>query len=448
MFVCSIGATLAILSGLPAHAQRPNATPPAAPPQQTATSGKRLRLVKIEVLGLRRNKLDDVIRQSGLQTGQAVEQAELDRAAQRLIDSGLFAKVGYRFRFDATNNATVTFQVEEAENAQLPAVFDNFVWFTPEEIAARIKRSIPTYDGTVPEQGIVAEEIARILQRMMQERSIAGQVEHLASADSSGVAREYIFSVTGAQIPICELRFPGATQIAEKDLTESARQLLRESYSRSFAAQFADANLLPLYYKRGNLRAKFGTPTATAVAAEGSDKCEANSVRVSIPVEEGAAYTWRAAEWTGASVLTNAELDQALGMKAGEVADGIRLRAGLEKVRDLFGAKGYIAARLQPSPAYDEQTKTVSYRVAISTGEQYRMGKFDVVGMTAESGDLLRQRWRLAPGAIYDASYLAEFIKTIPPPVASPTQQTVRSLSVEARPDRERKTVNVTIGYK
>lgn len=414
--------------------------------QQPTASGKRLRLTKIEVIGLRRNKLDDVVRQSGLQIGQAIEQAQLDAAAQRLIDSGLFAKVGYRFRYDATSNATVTFQVEEAENAQLPAVFDNFVWFTPEEIAARIKRSIATYDGTVPEQGIVAEEIARILQRMMQERSITGQVEHLASADASGVAREYIFSVAGARIPICELSFPGAVQIAEKDLTESAKQLLRESYSRSFAAQFADANLLPLYLKRGNLRAKFGAPTAVV---KQSETCEKESVRVTIPVEEGAAYSWKSAEWTGTSALANTELDQVLGMKTGEVADGIRFRAGLVKVRDAFGAKGYILARVQPSPIYDDAAKTVSYNINVAQGEQYRMGKFDVVGMSAEDSDRLRQRWRLAPGAIYDATYLAEFIKLVPPPVAANAQQqSVRSLSVEVKPDRERKTINVTIGYR
>ncbi len=54
------------------------------------------RVVKIEIQGLARLSADEVIATSGLKTGAPFSPDELDAAGQRLVDSGLFAKVGYR----------------------------------------------------------------------------------------------------------------------------------------------------------------------------------------------------------------------------------------------------------------------------------------------------------------------------------------------------------------
>jgi len=40
------------------------------------------------------------------------------------------------------NQVTVVFQVKENKGGQSPVVFDNFVWFTDEELNAAIKREV------------------------------------------------------------------------------------------------------------------------------------------------------------------------------------------------------------------------------------------------------------------------------------------------------------------
>ena len=69
-----------------------------------------------------------MITTSGLKVGDAFSIAELDAAGQRLVDSGLFAKVGYRTTTKG-NLLTVVFQIEETKGRAMPLVFDNFVWF-------------------------------------------------------------------------------------------------------------------------------------------------------------------------------------------------------------------------------------------------------------------------------------------------------------------------------
>ncbi len=99
-----------------------------------APAQQRAKIQKIEIVGLKRLTPDQVIAISGLQTGQAVDPNVLDAASEKLMQSGLFRRLSYRVR-SADDQATVIFDVEEAAR-NLPVVFENFVWFTDDEIVA------------------------------------------------------------------------------------------------------------------------------------------------------------------------------------------------------------------------------------------------------------------------------------------------------------------------
>ena len=79
------------------------------------------RLQKIEVTGLKRMTADQVITLSGLQIGQAVDGTALDAAANKMMQSGLFRRLGYRVR-NSNDGASVVFDIEESAVA-LPVVF-------------------------------------------------------------------------------------------------------------------------------------------------------------------------------------------------------------------------------------------------------------------------------------------------------------------------------------
>ncbi|HEX8423026.1 MAG TPA: POTRA domain-containing protein, partial [Pyrinomonadaceae bacterium] len=108
--------------------------------QQAPPSGPvKMRLQKIEVTGLKRMSEEQLIERSGLETGQLVDVAALDAAAEQLLATGLFTRLSYRYRTQG-ESATVTFEVEEAKKeSNIPVVFDNFVWFGEEEITRAVK---------------------------------------------------------------------------------------------------------------------------------------------------------------------------------------------------------------------------------------------------------------------------------------------------------------------
>src|ERR1051325_10880439 len=110
------------------------------------------RIARIEFEGLHNLTPENVTAITGLKGGDSFWVAALDSAAQHLVDSGLFKNVGYRTR-TAGASVTVTFQVEELKSNDSPVVFDNFVWFSDEELTATVKHVLPSFAGSVPETG-------------------------------------------------------------------------------------------------------------------------------------------------------------------------------------------------------------------------------------------------------------------------------------------------------
>ena len=364
-----------------------------------------MRLAGLEFSGLAHVTKEQAVTASGLQIGSLITVEELDAAAQRLLDSGLFTKLSYRLR-TTNEQAAVTFEVEEQKGGNVPVVFDNFVWFTSEELVSAVRREVPLFDGTAPERGGVIQSITRALEGLLRERKIEGQVNYTPSADAGGRNAKHVFSVAGAAIKVCGVRFPGAAGVQPEELTKNSKGLIGTEYSQEFTSAYADANLIPVYRQHGHLRAKFSQPTAAAAAGE----CK-EGVVVTLPVSEGVSYLWDKAEWVGNEALAARDLDGPLGMKAGAVADGLKIDEGLKAVEKNYGRKGFLMARVRPEPVFDDASRRVIYRVTVAEGPRYTMGSINIKGVPEADADYLKERWKLRQGEVYDAFYMKEFVE-------------------------------------
>ncbi len=375
---------------------------------QKQVPAKTIRLSSVEVSGLQRITKEQTITASGLQVGQTIDVEMLDAAAQRLVSSGLFTNISYRLR-GTTDKAIVTFEVEEPKGKGLPVVFDNFVWFTEGEIIDAVRRELPTFDGTALESSTVLGGITRALEQLLKERKIQGEVEYTPSADLSGGNAKHVFSVKGTNVKICAVRFPGTASVQESELAKHSKPLMASEYSQEFVSAFAFANLIPVYRERGHLRASFKQPSAK-LGMEASESCK-DEIVVTLPVDEGSAYSWDKAEWSGNDSYTAQELESALAMKPGELANGLKIDDGVRAVQKIHGKKGYLRARAKAEPIFDDANRRVAYRFSITEGPQFRMGTLKITGIHDDVALNLKHRWKLRGGGVYDDSYLEEFTK-------------------------------------
>jgi len=401
------------------------------------------KIAKIEMEGLQALTAETVIATSGLKVGERFSVDATDEAAQRLLSSGLFKKVGYRTR-NAGGNVTITFQLEEVKGQSSPVVFDNFIWFSDEELAAAIKREVPSFNGSAPDIGNTNEAIKKALQNLLTERKLPGQVEY------NPTEHEHLFRVEGAPMKICTLHFPGAQTVPEEKLIEATRSAVDPEYSRQSAKTFPKYSLYPIYRELGHLRATFGAPIAKPETKPG---CE--GVDLTIPVNEGARYSWAKAEWSGNQVLSAKELDDALGMKAGEVANGKKFDTGLKEVQKAYGKSGHIQTLMKPTPEFDDAATNVTFKIAVNEGPQYRMGTVEFKGFSAEDAATLGKKWALKSGEVYDQTYVSQFLRSDAGETIwriTKDRQTrgkpTLNLGTQEVPNRETLTVNLVIELK
>lgn len=406
-----------------------------------------IKLERIEFKGLERVKEAEALEKSGLRTGQSVTIDELDAVANRLLESGLFKNLSYSIK-GTTDKAVLTFTIIEQAWA-MPVTFDNFVWFTEEELREAVRRRVPAFDGTAPEAGGVTEQIKQALQDLLRERKIEGTVEYNLSADPSGRKVEHLFSVKGPGLRVCRINYQGARAVSADTLVQKSGGIFDNDYSRAYVNSFVESNLLPLYRERGYLRASFSPPKAKP---ESMAECE-NGVVVSMYVDEGSIYVWDKAAWEGAQALTEQELDAALGMRGREIASTAKIEKGLASVRKAYGRKGYLAARVAAMQEFDDANRSVTYRFRVTEGPQFHMGELTIEGLSEADANNVRGRWSLLHGDVYDEGYVEQFVKKNVQEFAREALRAgnkLPAMKIESHvvPNPDKQTVDVTLEFK
>lgn len=415
---------------------------PATPASTQA--GESVKLAQITFVGLQKRGPDAALSVSGLAVGASVTMDDIENAAQKLSDTGWFKKLGYRLK-GTPQALTVTFTVEEETAANIPVVFDNFLGLADEDLSDAIRKGgVLGFDGTVAESGRAPEVIAQVLQDVLNRNRITGRVAYETLATGNGSNARLLYSIKDITQPVCRLTFTGANSVTPDELNRTAYELVRQDYSRYAAQVYAQYKLRPLYRQRGYWRAKFAMPTGRRVRGE---KDCADGVELVFAVDEGAAYTWGAVQWTGATAYTAPELDTALDLKAGAVADERQFDRGMGKLNEAYQRKGYLDLGVRAEPTFDDVGHKVNWKLGLEEGVQYRMGRLQIEGFPpVETQDLLKL-WEIKEGDVYNADYAQSFVSGPALNRLKPLGSIVENWKVEyiATPDKQKQTVAVVI---
>src|SRR5260370_35501401 len=110
-----------MLAGFPASAKAPE--PVSAPLREVHVEGEKP-LTEAQVIAI-----------TGLVPGSQIGRDDLQTAADKLVQSGLFAKVSYNFQTKFAS-VLVTFHVEESP--RISVYFDNIPWFSDSSLGHAI----------------------------------------------------------------------------------------------------------------------------------------------------------------------------------------------------------------------------------------------------------------------------------------------------------------------
>jgi outer membrane protein insertion porin family len=341
---------------------------------------------------------------TGLAMGSQVGRADLQAAADKLVQTGLFAKVSYNFQ--TRSGVIVTYHVEESP--RIPVYFDNIPWFADSELVDAIRKKIPFFDGTLPEAGGVVEQAAEAIKELISSHGLQVSLEHMVIANPTGLGNVQQFRIEGAALRIERLEFSDTSLLESKAVRQHLSEIVGKPYSRMTIDLFLTEAIRPVYLKQGYLRAKLGPPEIR-LTGNPSQKLP-DQIPVFVPIAPGAVYHWKDARWTGNVAISEFTLNGLLGLKAGDIADGMQIEAAWDRVREEFGHNGYLDAKLDSTPAYDESAHTVSYSVSIQEGPQYRFGKIVLTGLSLAAERKLQAAWPMAPGDLFDKTKYEEIL--------------------------------------
>ncbi|HWF38648.1 MAG TPA: POTRA domain-containing protein [Candidatus Acidoferrales bacterium] len=375
-----------------------------APQTETGSSP----LAAIEIIGSQRYSSDQIAPATGLHVGTGVGRDDLQQAANRLARLGCFASVQYRFT-SVGPGVKVTFEVTDAP--EIPALFDNIPWVSREELIGALKNSVPLFDGNAPEQGALLDDIALATEKILDSHNVRVHVTHIVSNSGATNQKVQRFSTEGTDMIIGAVEFPDMLAKTDRGLQDRVIDLIGQPYSLSSIEIFNLEQVRPVYLAHGFLQVKFGQPSVDfASAGKTPAAAPSTKVTVTVPIEPGPAYNWNGITWKGNYSVPSENLDQLVNLQTGDLADGMKIQAGIEAARTLYGEKGYLDAKIDAQPHFDDANKRVSYAVTIDEGPQYHMGSLILTGLSLDGEKRIRNAWKIAPGEVFDKNIYENFV--------------------------------------
>ncbi|MCU1285193.1 MAG: hypothetical protein JWO13_1543 [Acidobacteriales bacterium] len=406
-----------------------------------SASAQKYPIVKLTASGSERYLAEDILHYTGLAENKSVDVplAAVQAAAEKLNASGAFAEVKYQHTI-APGGMKVEFTLVDKDDDQfVPCEFDNVVWLPEAELATELHNRVPLYNGTVPREGGMTDDVVAALQGLLKQRGVETNiVSSLQEPTNTGSSETVQFRAVDLEVKVARFAVSGASSGLARELDAEGKRMIGLTYNRGTLNKFIEKNLRSVYLKRGYLRASFASPVIDVLPAAPAGNSALVEVAISVPVMEGLAYRLGAMQWTGNKAVSAADLQSSLRAAPGQTVDGSALSRGENAIRAQYARLGYLHMLLTSEPTFDDAAHTVNYKYTVNEGDLFRMGKLEVEGRQPSAAAKIHLAWKLREGDPFDASYVRTFVADLKATANAP-------FIVEESEGEHAKTVDLTL---
>jgi len=366
----------------------------------------------IQSLGVEGNKVftrDQVLAVAALKVGQLAGKPEFEAARDRLIGSGAFETVGYKFEPGADKRGFVaTFQVTEVQPT-FPVQFED-LGVPAKELEAVLAAKDPLFSAAnLPATRNVLDRYVALVQEYLATKGITEKVAARVAALTSDRFAVVIRPAKGLPA-VAQVTFSGNKVLPQNVLREAIHGVgIGAPYTEAGFREILDHSVRAVYEQRGRVRVKFTEVRAEPV----KDVKEVEGVEVFVKVDEGASYELGKVAIAGPSPVDPAALLKTGDFKTGDVANFDRVNEGLERIRLSVRRAGFLNAKTTAERKIDDEKKTVDVAVRIEPGPQYLMGKLTLVGLDLISEPAINKVWAMKEGKAFNPEYPEHFLASI-----------------------------------
>ncbi|HBC04024.1 MAG TPA: outer membrane protein assembly factor BamA, partial [Aequorivita sp.] len=241
--------------------------------------------------------------------------------------------------------------------------------------------------------------------------------------DSTGVevSRNMVISIDkGKRVKVKKINFEGNEHFTNGKLRRSMKKTKRKNFIRFWKrSKYTEEgfeedreSILKKYKSNGYRDARIISDTLRVL-----DK---KNVALDIKLEEGDKYYFGDIKFIGNSVFTDNQLRQILGIKSGEVYNGVLLQERIADESDpeandltnLYQNNGYLAARINPVEVA-VRNDTIDFEIRIMERNLFYFDHVTVVGNDRTNDHVIYRELRTRPGQKYSKRDVVRTIREL-----------------------------------
>jgi outer membrane protein assembly factor BamA len=351
----------------------------------------------------------ELLAASGLKTGMVLGYAEMNGHTQKLMDTGLFETLS--FKFDGVDLVyTLTMHTE-----LYPVRLENLPLAPGKELDAALHDRFPLYHGKVPAEGGLAEEVRKAFEEMLAAKGIRATVAAVPYTDpKTNTVTAISYTITDPPVKVGEIHLEGVSPEMQDKVKSVADRATKTDYSTENSVGNIERAFASFYTDEGYANVK--------VHAEWLDHPIAGSKAIDVPfhvnVDEGRHYKLGTIYLPSGEPLTLEMINKTAGLLTNKVetslsvVGGLTLRSALLYVAGQYKSKGYMDCVVTPHPRYDDANGVVNYTLEVEPGPVYTMGKLTIQNSAEDLRAAMWAAWKMPTGAVFNANAIQNYYST------------------------------------
>ena len=382
--------------------------------------GKKYILANVNVIGKVTFNAQTVVTFTGLEKGKeiSIPGEEISSAIKKLGKLGLFNEIS--FFVNKIENDSVYLDLNLEELPKLNKV--KFVGIKKNKVEGLIK------DNGLTENKVVNENLITTTKNYIENKykkdgfyNTKVNINTVTDTTTINQVNMLINIDVGEKVKISEIDFVGNTKMSDKALRKAMKDTKQKKITRIFkASKFIKDKFKSDLEKVIDTYKEKGFRDARIVSDTVSYNREKNSLTLKINVEEGNKYYFGNIKFLGNTVYPDQGLSRVLGLKKGDVYNGVLLEKRIadkskpdgEDITNLYQNNGYLFSNIN---AVEVKTAndTIDFEIRVTEGPIAYFNKITVVGNDKTNDQVIYRELRTKPGEKYSKEELVRTIREI-----------------------------------
>jgi len=388
---------------------------------ESFVKGKSYILDSISVSGIKTFNTQTVISYSGLNKGQKINVPGEDVSAviKKLWGLELFSDIN--FYVTKVKNNKISLEIDVVE---LPTLTDVKINGLKKGVIESLIKDTDLTTGKKLSESFLTNTKNYIENKYKKEGFLDTNVSLITSKDSIGEnSFKMVVNVDkGSRIKIKEINFVGNEIFKSNKLRSKLKNTKHKTSKRIWKrSKFIEKNfkedlssLINFYKEEGYRDARILSDTLIR-----NDK-GSNTISLNLDVEEGSKYYFGDIDFIGNTVYSNNILQRVLGLKKGDVYNGVLLKKRIadnskpdgEDITNLYQNSGYLFSNVN-AVEVSATEDTINFEIRITEGKLANFNKISVEGNTKTNDHVIYRELRTKPGELYSKSKLVRTVREV-----------------------------------